>query len=1073
LLPRPAVTKEMAHPNDAIAVLGDDDAADQSNWVRRSMRPVEPNLDRATSKEGASNTFAEEKNPKPRQYKKRVPDKDSVQLFAFDSIEEHTRDYGGRPRRKIKSVPRFDSQSFDAKKNSCKTGHGFTCPNPSCYNTCPYNSKKCDKCSLACYYEAGVGVVILKEREECHKEVKEHGVTPKKRTREGWGRMKNEASNTDNANVKAKKKWRRKKVSLPRHTSNIGSYAMGGKSFRGAMGKQLLPQASEISYNDTDDDSHHYANEKTVAFKSSTVEGDGRVKSERNPRPVVALCGRRPFMIQEYPSVDAAHQDLGPFFKTIRDKCNYNEEHIQPKKYGKSKFVDYDFRKPNDTRTARRWARELLVLQHDDFNQYETLRDAREHPAWPLHLADAQYKMCMGRRILRFMRGDEEGKGVFRDSATQQQQRIQTGEKGGKSVRKLSPHHYSDETHECTSEDEDEDEAAAHAIIAAVRGDPSPSTATTTLATADQHFPKEASGLQTLAAHTLGSPPNEHMGHHLADDDLGNFGGHVQHESEDHDLNMINELNVDFPPEDHPPGIGPAPVTHHDGCHEDLAVKLQETTAALQAVTEEKEGIQAKYDSLFTNSTKTEEELRDTISKLMETLQEKEGGCGSGVTGMVSSDTKEVLKCKSKLTAASTGRDDLAKMIDNTKYVQSERDELARKLEEANSKLDVRGIIEHIEKQCVTKVLKEKEPLKPQHVDADSEISKLTEQIYTTSSKKFDVTKKIAIATSDLSEAYPRAMKLTQIESTNRSLSLQGDAANSRANELLAREKIHDGIVPSLTNDTEEFASSLEDCKRTIAQLQMGKIEAAKEVTSLQETIKELKDRIRTLSAELNASIHYLVTDSETTYKNTIANLDDSISKLTAEKDEMGAQIELAKSEASKLQATIEILIAERDAAESKVQELLSGGAHNEEIMAALNSEKEVLISKIEECIARLYSENDESSTPSSKKVIGSNKAESPTGLQTPYGQNGEGSSSPMEKLQKQLTGKEAEVSRLIRQKKKLEAYTKQTLLIFQKKFHATTQDYSAQLKEQTEKIQVLETELANHKREGEGKMNE
>ena len=115
------------------------------------------------------------KHPKKKN-RKLNPDKDVVQLFAFDDpLKEITMDTGrGRPKRKLKAVARFDSQIFNTKQTSnCKAGEGFPCPR--CSNVCSYDSRSCQECSLECYYEAGVGVVVLKERNV--------SVSPKKRSK--------------------------------------------------------------------------------------------------------------------------------------------------------------------------------------------------------------------------------------------------------------------------------------------------------------------------------------------------------------------------------------------------------------------------------------------------------------------------------------------------------------------------------------------------------------------------------------------------------------------------------------------------------------------------------------------------------------------------------------------------------------------------------------------------------------------------------------------------------------------------------------------------------------------------
>lgn len=91
--------------------------------------------------------------------------KHSVQLFAFDIEQVENNDMGLRPKRKLKSIARFDSVSFDMAAPSCKIGEGFACPR--CSGICSYDSRECEFCQLQCYYEAGIGVVVLKERQAC------------------------------------------------------------------------------------------------------------------------------------------------------------------------------------------------------------------------------------------------------------------------------------------------------------------------------------------------------------------------------------------------------------------------------------------------------------------------------------------------------------------------------------------------------------------------------------------------------------------------------------------------------------------------------------------------------------------------------------------------------------------------------------------------------------------------------------------------------------------------------------------------------------------------------------------
>ena len=72
---------------------------------------------------------------------------------------------GIRPKRKLKQITRFNPYSYhnnSSTSSNVKCGEGFSCPR--CNYVCSYDSKQCEECELECYYEAGVGVVTLKER---------------------------------------------------------------------------------------------------------------------------------------------------------------------------------------------------------------------------------------------------------------------------------------------------------------------------------------------------------------------------------------------------------------------------------------------------------------------------------------------------------------------------------------------------------------------------------------------------------------------------------------------------------------------------------------------------------------------------------------------------------------------------------------------------------------------------------------------------------------------------------------------------------------------------------------------
>jgi hypothetical protein len=90
--------------------------------------------------------------------------KGEVQLFAFDyDSGKKDETSNQRPKRKLKATVRFDPDMAEKQTNGCRAGIGFACPR--CDFICDYSSKMCNGCHLECYYEAGVGVVSLKDRD--------------------------------------------------------------------------------------------------------------------------------------------------------------------------------------------------------------------------------------------------------------------------------------------------------------------------------------------------------------------------------------------------------------------------------------------------------------------------------------------------------------------------------------------------------------------------------------------------------------------------------------------------------------------------------------------------------------------------------------------------------------------------------------------------------------------------------------------------------------------------------------------------------------------------------------------
>ncbi|KAL3823319.1 hypothetical protein ACHAXA_010454 [Cyclostephanos tholiformis] len=308
-----------------------------------------------------------------------------------------------------------------------------------------------------------------------------------------------------------------------------------------------------------------------------------------------------------------------------------------------------------------------------------------------------------------------------------------------------------------------------------------------------------------------------------------------------------------------------------------------------------------------------------------------------------------------------------------------------------------------------------------------------------------DVVNQLSTTAADLYAAREEAATMTtrieRFESSIDSLTSQRDTAMSRLTEILAGIDDNDRILNSLTLERDGLVSNVEECRGAIARLEAEKVDAASKMSGLQDTVNTLQGQVERLSAMLNAA-----EAKDESARKQVADLTSQVSDLTAERDKSATRVEEFKSELSILQSTLDCVKAERDAALTRAEEILSRDSHTKQMVEVLNSEKNGLTTQIEECIKRLYAENDKSTEPI-------------TGLDVPSMKSND-SMSTIERLQDQLREKDVQISKLMRDKEKLEAYTKQTLLIFQQKYFSTTQDFKAQLKTKTQKIHALENEL-------------
>ena len=102
-----------------------------------------------------------------------------VQLYASDfdntanTTETMDASNSSRPKRRIKTVQRYSDTRYTHAQQvklfelAGKCGTGFLCP--QCETHLSYDVKECYSCGVGCCYEPGIGVVILKDREDIGK----------------------------------------------------------------------------------------------------------------------------------------------------------------------------------------------------------------------------------------------------------------------------------------------------------------------------------------------------------------------------------------------------------------------------------------------------------------------------------------------------------------------------------------------------------------------------------------------------------------------------------------------------------------------------------------------------------------------------------------------------------------------------------------------------------------------------------------------------------------------------------------------------------------------------------------
>eukprot|EP00571_Detonula_confervacea_P001961 CAMPEP_0172320828 /NCGR_PEP_ID=MMETSP1058-20130122/41569_1 /TAXON_ID=83371 /ORGANISM="Detonula confervacea, Strain CCMP 353" /LENGTH=1748 /DNA_ID=CAMNT_0013036181 /DNA_START=90 /DNA_END=5336 /DNA_ORIENTATION=+ len=448
--------------------------------------------------------------------------------------------------------------------------------------------------------------------------------------------------------------------------------------------------------------------------------------------------------------------------------------------------------------------------------------------------------------------------------------------------------------------------------------------------------------------------------------------------------------------------------------------------------------------------------------------------------------------------------------------MQSEKDELMMKVDGVNAKLGTLKLENEVrlnksETVCTEKQ-KEIETLKQQASKRMSQVYELTDQLSTALTEKTELVAKLESTTANLSkmrdESASQTAKISYLESSVASLTTQRDMANSQTAQsssveggkmeftrletekaaAVAQSKILDNTVDELQGQIERLSAEL-NASKTVSNGLKSQIEAAnakcdtlesnhKECLGELERVINQKERVPPdVEAKYKTTVHKLeesinqqneemqaLNESVSTSDAQTADLIAQVSTMTTERDELKVKVEEAATQVSQLQSTVRILNTQHDTAEARSRGQSSDVAHPEEVLSVINSEKEALLTNVGECITRLSSEVEEA-----QLKINDMKAKA-AGIQGPNHNRANGINtfhlemndvlSQTEKLKKQLTEEDTELSKLISDAEKLEAHTKKTLQKFKDKYLVTTKDCKAKLKQKHKKILALKADI-------------
>jgi len=821
----------------------------------------------------------DKKSPAPSAKQARPKSRDFVQLFAFSAADAEggTGRVEGRPKRKLKAVTRFQPNSSDLDKAHCKIGEGFSCPR--CSAVCSYDSRECEACGLACCYEAGIGVVVLKERRVSVDVLKRNNHA----SQENIARKANASSLPDQGGAESRSTRRK---SYPQLKTD-GQVPMK----RDKVNHQLLKEAKVVDSHPAIDEHPHM----NIPFqpaeglpdgwvvrripRSNGGRGDQYWYSPREKHKFRSKINVQRFleMLKETNGDESAAMLLMKkrYRRITRSRASLNElstanvgthgkiNELEDGNRAVSKILAADNASSTITRTEKIASSE--TREKSDTDIAVAAMPEQEGDISPLSVRVQLYE-----NELQSGHRNEIVEELNRNISAKE---ADTNDQPEKLMATTDSNHLQDANNKMANllNEKEASLQKAQTIIAGLRQQVSSATNNV------QQLSQEVVELRNLNQATNNRVASLDRSLQTRNSTVQNLERQLQNVKNDviklsQQNNAINEQNKSLQ----------SSLTDMASQQEAHAAEFKRSIESLETVTKENADLsrqlselRTKHDSTMSNSAQTDVELGQTKSKLQTIIQEKkdlETKCASfsterhDLSKLLEAKTAELSasqdkasnylsnleELKSKMTRISAQRNTAEKRVkellsdskrlnETVAAMQIKKDELVMKLSGVNSNLRTLKSENELklnksERACNEKA-NEIEQLKKQATKRMSQVYELTDQLSTALTEKAELEEKLESATADLSlmseKAGSQRAKISKLESSIKSLTKQRDDAKSE----------------TIKSQTIDGASKAESYR-----LKEEKAEAVAKSTELENTVNELQGQIERLSADLNAS---------------------------------------------------------------------------------------------------------------------------------------------------------------------------------------------------------------------------